>query len=264
VSLIDANGIRMHCRRLAPTGPGPDETVVFVHGLGTDSLASFYLTLAAPAAAAGASVVTYDLRGHGRSDRPDTGYSLDIFVDDLRALLEELDITHPVHLVGNSFGGTIAFAFADRFPDRVASVTAIEAEPPTELWATRMHDIMTRAVDFLSDQANYAWIREHRSAHQERLARLAAQRVLSTSAPREVTTGRLMTDGAVAELRCPVLLLVGSEGYQADGLDELTAALPRAEFVVFPGQGHSVLVERHREVRTLVLDWVARHAVTVS
>lgn len=261
--MVQANGIRMHYQRIAPTGPGHDETVVFIHGMGTDSLASFHLTLAAPAAAAGASVLTYDLRGHGRSDRPDTGYTLDIFVEDLAALLAELSITRPVHLVGNSFGGTIAFAFAQRFPDQVATITAIEAEPPTEHWAGKMDDILARAVEFLADEANYIWIREHFSAHQERLSRMAAQRVLSTSVPQEVTTGRLMTEQDIAELRCPVLILLGSEGYQADGLEHLSALLPDAELVVFEGQGHSVLVEQHRRVRTLLLDWVAKHAVAV-
>ena len=72
----------------------------------------------------------YDLRGHGRSDRPSTGYRLESFVDDLVGLLDALGETRRVHVVGNSFGGTIAAGLAAWYPDRVATVTMIESEPP--------------------------------------------------------------------------------------------------------------------------------------
>jgi pimeloyl-ACP methyl ester carboxylesterase len=53
---------------------------------------------------------------------------------------------------------------------------------------------------------------------------------------------------------------LGRHGYQADDLEALTSLLPNGELHVFEGQGHSVLVEQHREVRELVLEWVERHA----
>ncbi|MGH8887978.1 MAG: alpha/beta hydrolase, partial [Egibacteraceae bacterium] len=65
------NGVRLHVQQVPakakPRG-GRRPTVVFVHGLGTDSLASFYFTLAGPVSAAGVDVIAYDLRGHGRSE----------------------------------------------------------------------------------------------------------------------------------------------------------------------------------------------------
>ena len=260
MTMIEVNGVATHCQVLPPTGAGPDETVVFVHGLGVDSLASFYLTLAAPLAAAGATVITYDLRGHGRSGRPDTGYSLDTFVDDLDGLLRALDVRHPVHVVGNSFGGTIAFSYAARSPERVASVVAIEAEPPTREWADKMSEVLGNTVEFLADEGNFAMIREQYGAHQERLSRLAADRVLSTSVPQEAMLGQLMTLEDIRMLAAPVLLLLGGDGFQADNLDRLVGLLPAAERVVFEGQDHSVLVEQHRRIRGLLVDWIARNA----
>ena len=129
-----ANGIRTHYKTTAAEVDRPQDapTVVFIHGIGTDSLASFYLTLSAPLAAAGINVVAYDLRGHGRTDRPTRGYTLTDFVDDLDSVLEELGVGGLIHLVGNSFGGTVAFTYAARNPERVASIIAIEAEPPTD------------------------------------------------------------------------------------------------------------------------------------
>ena len=129
-----AGGVRFHVQRLSahrPTGsrdrPANSPTIVFVHGLGVDNMSSFYYTLANPAARAGADVILYDLRGHGDTERPPTDYSVDASVRDLTALLDTLEVSQPVHIVGNSYGGTVALAMAMAQPARVASLLLIEA-----------------------------------------------------------------------------------------------------------------------------------------
>ena len=67
----------------AAARPTSERTVVFLHGLVMDNLSSFYYTLA-PAAARAADVVLYDLRGHGRTERPVRRLPLEDAVDDLR------------------------------------------------------------------------------------------------------------------------------------------------------------------------------------
>src|SRR4051812_21288804 len=96
---VIAGGVRFHVQQLPahhPTGstnhPAHPPVVVFVHGLGVDNMSSFYYTLANPAARAGADVILYDLRGHGHTERPPTGYSLEASVRDLTALLDALDV----------------------------------------------------------------------------------------------------------------------------------------------------------------------------
>src|SRR5205085_7975479 len=101
---VVARGVRFHVQRIAGQEPGPRPIVVFLHGLVMDNLSSWYFTVA-PAMAKVADVMLYDLRGHGRSERPVSGYRLDDHVADLAALLDALGETRPVHLVGNSFGG---------------------------------------------------------------------------------------------------------------------------------------------------------------
>ena len=64
-------------------------------------------------------VVTFDLRGHGRTGATDSPrYSIDLFVDDLERLLAHLGIDRPI-LCGISVGGMIIQAYLDRYPDRV-------------------------------------------------------------------------------------------------------------------------------------------------
>src|ERR1700709_2285355 len=100
---VVANGVRLHVQRLSSPGMRDDApVVVFLHGLVMDNLSSFYYTLANPVAAAGADVVLYDLRGHGLSERPRTGYQVDDSVADLAALLNALGINGPGHLASTS------------------------------------------------------------------------------------------------------------------------------------------------------------------
>jgi pimeloyl-ACP methyl ester carboxylesterase len=71
-------------------------------------------------------VVAYDRRGHGRSERGRQGTRTDQ-EDDLAGLIQALD-RGPAHIVGTSFGGSIALGLAARRPELVRSVIA--HEPP--------------------------------------------------------------------------------------------------------------------------------------
>lgn len=259
---MTVNGLNTNVQLVPAVGVDQEgaETVVFLHGMGTDSLASFYLTLAPPVAAAGINVISYDLRGHGKTDRPESGYTIADFTADLDDLLDQLQVAQPVHLVGNSFGGTLAFSYAAKHPDRVRSIVCIESEPATEAWASKMTQILDYTMEFLSVEDNYEWIEANFSAHHRRLTKMAANRMMTTSIAQEVPLGPLLSLDEVAAIRCPVLSIVGSAGYQADDLTALTSLLPNGEVHVFEGQGHSVLVERHKSVRELVLRWVERQS----
>jgi pimeloyl-ACP methyl ester carboxylesterase len=253
------NGNRMNFELMPGKGRlgEPGSTVVFIHGLGTDSLASFYLTLAAPISAGGIDVIAYDLRGHGRSELPLTGYKMGDFVADLNGLLKEVQVNGPVHLVGNSFGGTIAFSYAAAFPDQVASIVSIEAEPATEPWAEKMTQTLENTIREMQRDEFYRWLEATFGSHHTRLTRAAAKRMLSTTMADDVPQGPLLDFEALQEIQCPVLSIVGSEGFQKDDLTALGDALPNCRTEVLKGQGHSVLVQSHRRVRELLLGWIA-------
>lgn len=261
MSYLVVNGIRTHYQRLPPKNPDPcgAPQAVFIHGLGYDSLASFYLTLAPPIAATGIDVLTYDLRAHGRSDRPSSGYLVRDFSNDLGELLDGVGITEPVHLVGNSFGGTIAFDFAVRCPGRVRSIVAIEGEPPTEAWAEKMTRTLHAVIDSMSAEEFLAWVEDKYGAHHARLTRAAARTIRATTIVEDVPSAPLLDDAELSALDCPVLSIVGSEGFQSENPRSLERQLPDCRTEIIDGQDHSVLVQRHHEIRPLVVDWIARH-----
>src|SRR5579872_4065954 len=124
---VNVGDVRFHYQR---KGDGP-ETIVFLHGLVMDNLSSWWYTVAS-AASRRFETLVYDLRGHGLSDRPTSGYTVADSLDDLVGILDALGITRPVHLVGNSYGGVLALAFAIAHPERTASLVLVEAHASLE------------------------------------------------------------------------------------------------------------------------------------
>jgi pimeloyl-ACP methyl ester carboxylesterase len=116
------SGIRLHYQEV---GDGPD--LVMVHGI-SGNLAVWHLRLV-PALSERFRVLTYDLRGHGHSDAPPTGYSPDAMATDLLELLDALGIERPL-VVGHSYGADIALYHAANHPERVREVVAIESALP--------------------------------------------------------------------------------------------------------------------------------------
>lgn len=116
---VSVNGIKFHYWQV---GSGPH--MIFLHGL-TGNLAAWHFTQV-PAFRDEYRILTYDLRGHGHSDMPPTGYTTYDMAEDLRGIMDALDI-ESAHLVGHSLGADIALQFALLYPERVEKIVAIEA-----------------------------------------------------------------------------------------------------------------------------------------
>lgn len=65
--------------------------------------------------------ITLDLRGHGRSDAPASGYTIDAMAEDVIGVLDELGL-RCAHIVGSSLGAEVALCLAAESPDRVLSL----------------------------------------------------------------------------------------------------------------------------------------------
>ncbi|MEU1626713.1 alpha/beta hydrolase [Streptomyces sp. NPDC020096] len=260
MAYLTLGGLRFHVQRLTPQDAGPPAaTVVLLHGLLTDSLASYYFTLAPTLVAAGMEVLLYDQRGHGRTGRPSTGYQLERFVDDLEALLDRLEVTGPVHLVGNSFGGTAAFGLAARRPDQVAGLLIIESEPATPAWAVKMDANLRRAKTQLVREEALAWIAMRYGEHTARLARSAGRLLAATSLARDLPASRVPTEAELRAIRCPVLAVYGMESDMVDQAAWLEELLPDCKSTFVSGQEHSVLIGATDAVRELTLSWLWEH-----
>jgi pimeloyl-ACP methyl ester carboxylesterase len=126
------SNITLHYQQI---GTGDD--LVMIHGL-TGNLAVWQLQII-PMLWDDNRILTYDLRGHGYSEVPPSGYSADDMATDLGDLLDELGIGR-ISLVGHSFGADVALYFALHHPDRVKQVIAIEPALPAMIYLRSRED----------------------------------------------------------------------------------------------------------------------------
>lgn len=103
--------------------PAGAPSVLFLHGLGSSSADWAFQV---PVFAERFRTITLDLPGHGRSSRPQGGLIVEAMAARVAEALERLG-EGPAHVVGLSLGGCVALALALGAPDRVRSLTLVNA-----------------------------------------------------------------------------------------------------------------------------------------
>jgi pimeloyl-ACP methyl ester carboxylesterase len=240
------SGLRLHYQQV---GEGPD--VVMVHGI-TGNLAVWHLHIV-PALSDRFRITTYDLRGHGYSDTPPTGYSPDAMAADLLELLDTLEIERPV-VIGHSYGADIALYHAARRPDRVREVVAIEAALPA-MEHVRSHDqwvgwdywvaVLERAGVPVPVERRCDLRYLMRATIQlpkkwgplkglPRNPRPFLRLIEETTLPEDYRRIGTLTLERVAELRTPVALIYAEDSAFVDTFEYLRAHLPNAEPILLP------------------------------
>lgn len=117
--LVATGALRLSVRD-HPGGARP--AVLALHGLASNAR---WWDLVATRLAPPRRMIAVDLRGHGRSDRPASGYGFDDVVGDLRGLLDAEGLDRVV-VAGHSWGASVALMLAVAEPGRVAAVVCVE------------------------------------------------------------------------------------------------------------------------------------------
>lgn len=245
-------------------------TVVLSHGAGGNHAVWFQQV---PTLARYFDVVSWDHRGFGTTPRGPSPASVTQSCDDLEAVLNHLEISSPLHLVGQSMGGWTTTAFLLAWPERVASVvwtdtiagmftpalraayeqfaagvqaqpTAPTSAPSTEARAQPIgeHPALDKAFSFANPELGFLY--------QE----LGAFAQPSMSEVRNALTGWSVDPQRVTRLAARKLIVAGEHDqlFPASGLAEL-AAIIGAEFGMIPGAGHSPYFERPDVFNDLLL-----------
>jgi pimeloyl-ACP methyl ester carboxylesterase len=253
---VVANGVTLHYQQ---AGEGPD--LVLIHGV-TGDLSSWYLRVM-PALARDFRVVAYDLRGHGYSDMPPRGYTSVDLAADLDALLDHLGIEH-AHLLGHSYGGTIALQCAALYPARVASL--ILAEPwlaalmpllDLHTWpyleANRMSlesqglnipDDKLFDVEYMARELLHLKLGIGLRGGAERSSRRLLRLLDTTTALAEAAAVSGLTVERMREIRQPVLAVYGEISPLLQLADHLAGALPSCQVQILAGVSHYFALSR--------------------
>jgi pimeloyl-ACP methyl ester carboxylesterase len=97
--------------------------MLLVHGLASN--AHLWDGVGQALMARGGHAIAVDLRGHGRSDRPDHGYGFDQITADLTRVIEHHSLDRPL-AVGQSWGGNVVVELGWSQPDLIAGVVAVD------------------------------------------------------------------------------------------------------------------------------------------
>jgi pimeloyl-ACP methyl ester carboxylesterase len=103
--------------------PGQGRDVLLVHGLASN--ARTWDLVAPRLNEAGHHVVAVDQRGHGLSDKPETGYTFDDVCTDLTALIDGMSLRQPV-VAGQSWGGNVVLELGARWPEAVSGLVLVD------------------------------------------------------------------------------------------------------------------------------------------
>lgn len=116
--LVDCGSLRLSLR----DHPGGSPPILALHGLASNSR---WWDLVSERLSPGLRVVAPDLRGHGLSDKPESGYSLADVVADLRGLCDAAGLDRVI-VAGHSWGASVALWFAATLPERAAGCVCID------------------------------------------------------------------------------------------------------------------------------------------
>ncbi len=255
---VTANGVRLHVQRLAPPGgAGPDAPIVVtVHGMVMDNLSSFYFAIGNSLASAGAQVIAYDLRGHGKSERTATGYRLTDAMDDLSAMLDALGVDRPVHLIGNSYGATMVLAYGLANPARVASMTLVEPPFQIEGLGEEMASSLAQVSFGLSDAEVETWLEEGAGRAVTRITRSAQKLLNDTTIAADMLETEPFSPEKLRETTTPVLAIYGANSDIIHQAEELQSLVPSCTLVILEHHTHMVLREAAEYLRQLLRWWL--------
>jgi len=230
--------------------------VVLIHGWCGDH--SFMAEQFSHYARADHTVVTLDLRGHGKSDKPDLPYTMQAFADDIALLMADLQIRRPI-LIGHGMGGIVAFEVGMRYPHLTAAAVMLDAAAVLpESKTARVTELLEalRAEDYRETLRDYAqdilFLPTDDPVRKERLIDVM------TATPQHVMLSCLEQlqsyDPASygAELSVPCLYLATREPCPSAEMARFEAVAPHIVYGKTVGSGHFCQLEIPGQVNIMV------------
>lgn len=258
------DGLRLHYLEA-----GEGEPVVFIHGSGPGASGHSNFKENYPVFAKfGYRVIVPDLPGYGLSDKPETQYTLDFFVNALTGLLDALDIQRCV-LVGNSLGGAIAIKMALDLPKRVSRLVLMAPGGlmEKEQYYLQMEGIQKMGAAFANGELNDADGMRRLLSLQLYDASLISDETVNERVevvlqqPRCVLSTMQVPNMAarLGELSCPILGFWGMNDKfcPSSGAQTMLEACHNIRFVMLSECGHWVMVEHRELFNRTCLDFIA-------
>lgn len=245
---------------------GQGQPLLFIHGLGSSTrdwdrqVAEFSRTY---------QVITVDLRGHGRSDKPAGPYSIPQFAADTAGLLKALSV-ESAHIVGLSLGGGVAFQLALDYAQLVKTMTIVNSAPAmvgitpdaqkeVERRVAIVRQMGMRAMGEALAPNLFPKVEQAalRQTFVERWAENDPQAYIEATLS---MVGWNVTD-RLGSIRRPTLVIAADQDYSPLAIKEAyVKLLPDAQLVVIADAHHATPVERPQEFNAALAQFLARHS----
>lgn len=237
-------------------GPAAKIPVVFIHGF------PFSQEMWAPQVTAlqgSYNLVTYDNRGHGKTDAGDGQYLLETFVDDLIGLLDNLEIEKAV-LCGLSMGGYIALRAVERNPERVKALVLCDTRSEADSneaklkRAANLKLIKEKGVPAFAEGFLKA-IFAPESFEKNPEAVESIRKILLANPPLGICgtllalASRTDTTDALPKIKVPTLIMVGDQDpiTPPAASKSMNKAIPNSELHIIPHAAHMSNIENPDE-----------------
>jgi 3-oxoadipate enol-lactonase len=168
-----------------------------------------------------ASILFYDCRGHGQSDRGESRYSTELFARDLSEIMNHIGWPSAT-VAGASMGGCVSLAFAASFPQRTSALGLIDTTawygPNAEReWAGRADKAAIEGLRGLTDFQKTRWFSDAFRASNPDVVERCIEVFLANDLRAYAETCRMLgahnVSAALPGISCPATVIVGEEDY---------------------------------------------------
>jgi pimeloyl-ACP methyl ester carboxylesterase len=226
--------------------------------------------------AQGFDVIAFDHRGHGNSQLGESGFSVDNLGDDIRTVVERLDLRDAV-LVGHSMGGIAVQSFLLRHPEVAAErvkgvvlLSTLSRVPLSGPRASGLRSLIDRLGELAPDStriwaspnvgfllARVGFGRDPKPSHVELVRRMMLECAADTRRESPRALIGLDLTARLPEVRIPTLVIGGSADVITPPAESrrLAALIPGARLEMVAGGGHMLMLERTELVDRLIADF---------
>lgn len=265
-----------------PAGAGTVAGVLLVHGL---SATAWAWTPVALRLSVVVRTVAVDLRGHGLSDAPTSGYTSEQLADDLVAVAEGAgllpDAASRIVLAGHGYGATVAAWAAGRLDDRCAGLVlvdggwqnvALETGMTPDEWLHELEEppgIFASMAAYLADRRDFdpaSWDADQEQAARTTVVEVPAGKVVPAVRPHALagSVEAMFTydpQATLARVRAPVTAVLARREDDAGRVARLaeldqarrSAGLSPIRIVDLAPAGHNLMRYRPAEVSAAIL-----------
>jgi pimeloyl-ACP methyl ester carboxylesterase len=254
-----ANGISMNYEIR-----GEGSNLVLIHGAG-DNLEMWYNQV--PAFSRSYRVITYDVRGSGKTESPEGKYSVSLLAQDAYQLMKAIGVQE-AYFLGYSMGGRIATELALNYPELVKALVLASSspgltQPPPEALGRRRSTLelldngdMKAFAEAMTREAFSPGFESSHPAEFKEYMKVKLQNKPDGIA-RIMRLGRPRGSPNLSKIKCPVLLVVGENDWimgLAQG-EEAHEAMPGSKLVVLP-TGHAAPIESPDKFNVAVVEFL--------